>query len=128
MRDDRHPVLPDLFGPTPPVDRSVLPPSAPVETSEAAAAVIAPRAGTKRGMVYRRLVAAGLTGCTEEDLERQTGLDANTVRPRIWELCGKSKAFPYVFVEDSGQRRHTVKGCAAIVWVAVPHPYRIGRR
>lgn len=67
-------------------------PSVPVDTSEEAAAVIRPSASQIRDRVYSHLLACGVFGATEREIEGALALGGNTVRPRLWELEGNAPA------------------------------------
>lgn len=89
--------------------------NAPV-TSGAAAAAVAPKAGTLRRQVYDAYERA-TDGLTEEECQDATGLPSNTVRPRIWELRGQNgKGSMPAVLRDSGKKRKTKSGSWAVVW------------
>lgn len=70
------------------------------------------RAGTQRALVLGFLKAAGTWGATDDKIQRELDMPGNTERPRRREL---EKA---ELIVDSGRRRPTASGKAAIVWVA----------
>lgn len=82
-------------------------------TSRAAAAGIAPKAGTKRAQVLDFLREQGAAGATDEEMQRGIPMSANTQRPRRVELLAAK------LIEDSGMTRKTAGGDEAVVWVAV---------
>lgn len=82
-------------------------------TSSAAAEVIKPDCARLRNMVLGAIVAHGVIGATDEEIQLELGLAGDTERPRRREL---EKAH---LVVDSGQRRPTSSGRMAIVWRAV---------
>jgi hypothetical protein len=67
------------------------PPSRPVDTSQAAARVIAPAAGRIREQVYAAIVSRGGKGATRKELEGMTGMPAQSLTGRLWELEGKPR-------------------------------------
>ncbi len=81
------------------------------DTSRAAANRIAPKAGTKRWIVLDAILATP-DGLTDEQMQLSIPMSPNTQRPRRVELVEQG------LIKDSGQRRHTSTGDAAIVWVA----------
>ena len=83
------------------------------KTSRAAAAGIAPKAGTKRAQVLDFLRMAGEGGATDEEMQQCIPMNPNTQRPRRGELLADK------FIKDSGRTRKTVGGDDAVVWVAV---------
>lgn len=70
------------------------------------------RRATLRAMVFRALRERGSTGATDEELQQALRLQGNTERPRRRELEEVG------LVRDSGVRRKTQAGKAAVVWVA----------
>jgi len=64
-------------------------------------------------MFYRMVRGLELHGATSDELEQRSGLPHQTVSPRLWELHHKLG-----LIVDSGRRRPTVRGRAAIVYVA----------
>lgn len=79
-------------------------------TSIAAAREIEASAATLRGKVYRYLQARGKVGATDQEMQEALGMDPSTQRPRRVELVERS------LVEDSGDKRKTRSGRAAVVW------------
>jgi len=83
--------------------------------------------GPRQERVYRALVEAGLGGATNDELEARTGLPANVVTPRTYELRGCGEGNPWsddplvVPLRREGERvkRETEAGSKAQVWVAV---------
>lgn len=84
-------------------------------TSYGAARAIRGRAKTLRAKVFAFILQRGHLGATLQEMEQTLGMAGNTVRPRRIELEEKG------WVQDSGRRRPTDSGKAAIVWV-VPEP------
>lgn len=80
-------------------------------TSKAAHDQIQPSIGELHERIVRRLVDGGLT---DEELQERLGMAANTERPRRVELEEAGR------VIDSGQRRKTKSGRAAVVWILTP--------
>jgi len=86
------------------------PPDNGTQTSIAAAKAV-PDAATLRSCVLSAIVDAA-NGLTREEIEAATGLNGNTVRPRVWELVRAG------LVEPRGVRK-TQSGRAAAVMVRV---------
>lgn len=83
------------------------------DTSRAAAGRLAPlSAKTLRARVLRVIEAAGEAGRTDEELQDELQMAGSTQRPRRVELVEGG------YIRDSGQRRPTHSGRAAVVWVA----------
>jgi hypothetical protein len=80
------------------------------DTERGAAKAVAPRTGTGRFKVLAALVEHG--GMIDEEIAARTGLRHYTAAPRRKELVEGG------FVVDSGSRRKTTTGTAAIVWTA----------
>jgi hypothetical protein len=83
------------------------------ETSEAAAAAMAPRAGTIRERV---LSALRENPGTADEIAERIGEHFLSCRPRCSELAAK------FLIADSGIRRPNVGGKSAIVWQAISEP------
>lgn len=83
------------------------------DTERAAAIRVAPRTGTQRAKVLAFLQAAGPEGATDYELWHFAGIGARPHVPgtRREELI--AEGWPIV---DSGKRRKTDTGAAAIVW------------
>lgn len=81
-------------------------------TSKAAALSAEPQAGTKRAILLAFLRGRGLTGATDEEMQANVPMNANTQRPRRVELVQGH------FIEDSKRTRATIGGDQAVVWVA----------
>lgn len=79
-------------------------------TSRDAAADIKPHAATLRQRVLVYIAGRGAMGATSQEVELDTGLAGNTVRPRLCELRESG------CIEDSGTTRKTVSGRQATVW------------
>jgi hypothetical protein len=82
------------------------------DTSLAAAAAIRPTAATMRGQVLAAIVAAGVDGRTDDELQRELGLQGSSQRPRRIELQQAG------LIVQSGEVRKTASGRSAVVWVA----------
>jgi DNA-binding transcriptional ArsR family regulator len=82
------------------------------DTSHAAAADAAVNAATHRARALAELRAAGCLGLTDFELADRTGLQQTSIGKRRGELRDAG------LVRDSGQRRPSPSGSAAIVWVA----------
>ena len=97
-----------------PIRRAARPraPHSGAGTSEAAARGVEGDAAALRKAVLRFLLQRGSEGATDEEIQQGLGLRGDTQRPRRWELVGAG------LVRDSGQRRPTASGRAAVVWVA----------
>ena len=88
------------------------PPSVHGDTSESAAEAIKPHRASQWRRIHERLILAGWEGMTDQEIQRATGLDPSTERPRRGELVDAG------LVYDSGRKRRTVSGRRAIVWRA----------
>jgi len=84
-----------------------------VDTSIAAAEMVAGIAGPLRRMVYKTVHEAGGCGLTTDEIAAALRMPRYSVQPRTTELKHDRR------IRDSGQRRPNVSGCLAIVWVAV---------
>lgn len=80
-------------------------------TSRAAAAGVAPRAGTLRAAVLA-LLKATPGGLTDEEVQDALAMGPSTQRPRRVELVGQG------LVRDAGRTRKTRSGRSAVVWEA----------
>lgn len=80
------------------------------ETSIEARAKIEPKIGSLRRKVYELFINRGLTGLTDNEIEKYLHLDGNTVRPIRGSLVTDG------FVIDSGTTRDSDKGNRCIVW------------
>ena len=83
------------------------------KTSRASAERIEPKAGTKRAEVLEFLRARGPAGATDDEMQREIPMGANTQRPRRVELLAAR------LIRDSGIERNTAGGDPAVVWVAI---------
>ncbi len=81
------------------------------DTSKDAAKSIIGSATSLRRVVYDVIKCLG--GCTDEEIEVETGLTGSTVRPRRRELVLSGA------IVDSGERRKTRSGRTAAVHVVV---------
>ena len=93
-------------------------PGAAAETQRRAAESVYPATGTWRRRVLNAIVAAGLRGATDEELQQALGMNPSTERPRRVELVEQG------WIEDSGRRRPTRSGRFAVVWVSRQVPPR----
>lgn len=82
------------------------------DTSKQAALRIAPKTGTKRATVLAAITRSA-DGLTDEEMQQQIPMSANTQRPRRVELVEGG------FIRDSGRRRKTSSDDLAIVWERV---------
>ena len=76
------------------------------ETSIAAAERIRPDVDRARQRVLETIQKAGAYGCTRDEIARLTGMNPNTVRPRVVELRHAEK------IIDTDRKR---RGCRVIV-------------
>ena len=83
------------------------------QTSLEARAKIEPQIGTLRRKVFEFFINRGITGATDQEIERYLHLDGNTVRPIRGSLVKDG------FIIDTGTTRHNDKGNACIVWRSV---------
>ena len=81
-------------------------------TSRAAALSVEPKTGTQRAIVLAFLRGCGSSGATDEQMQAQIPLSANTQRPRRVELVQAR------LVVDSGLTRVATSGKDVVVWVA----------
>lgn len=81
------------------------------DTSEAAAASVAPDAATLRAMVFGAIKRSGPIGKTCAEIEDQLGMRHQTASARIRELVLSG------YLVDSGQRRKTPSNRDAAAWV-----------
>jgi hypothetical protein len=89
-------------------------------TSRAAALFADAAAPDRRVLLYAWLTGAfeprALKGGTDAEMQAAFGIGSQVQSPRRWELVNLG------LVEDSGQRRNTPAGHAAIVWRVVEPP------
>lgn len=83
------------------------------ETSKAAAESMRKCAAFQRGQVYDAICDAGVHGLTREEIEAETGLPGNSVRPRVVELIEGG------MIKSADEKRRTASGRRAEVLVAV---------
>lgn len=83
----------------------------PADTSDRAAAEIAPKAPTLRERVRRALLAHP-AGLTADEIAAHLGEDILSIRPRVTELRNTGTAI------DTGRRRENARGKRQIVWAA----------
>lgn len=69
--------------------------------------------GASRDQVLAYVTDCGTHGATDEEMQVQLSMGANTQRPRRVELVQRGR------LVDSGKTRRTVAGVAAVVWVAL---------
>lgn len=80
------------------------------QTSIEARAKIEPKIGTLRRKVYELFLNKGMSGLTDQEIEKYLHLDGNTVRPIRGSLVEDG------FVIDTGTIRKNDKGNNCIVW------------
>ncbi|MDB5688456.1 MAG: xanthine dehydrogenase accessory factor [Sphingomonas bacterium] len=89
------------------------------DTSRAAAAEIAPKAG--RLLLLALGVLERSNGLTADQVAARLGLSILSIRPRCTELSRLGK------IRDHGERRRNVSGKNAIAWAAI-QPSRLNRK
>lgn len=99
---DEYPA--ELYGGAPPHAKGV-------DTSRAAAESVRESSNVVRARVLALFEASGETGLTADEVAARLGVMHNTTSPRVRELALLEK------LVDSGRRRGTRSGRAAIVWV-----------
>jgi len=82
-------------------------------TSIAAAANILPRTGSLRRKVYEHILAQGLRGATDQEIENTLKIDGNTIRPTRLSLWKDG------YIIDTGTTRKNNNNNECIVWRAV---------
>lgn len=82
-------------------------------TSIAAAEMVLPKTGTLRRKVCEYIMAQGLRGATDQEIEKALNLDGNTVRPTRMGL------FKDGYIIDTGTTRKNKNNNDCIVWRAV---------
>ena len=97
------------------------PGSSGTDTSDEAAAELAPSLGRMQRMVQHAIAEAGLHGLTGDEIGERTGINKYTVRARTAELRKAG------VIGDSGQRRVNCTGRRAIVWVLHEHLAELGQ-
>lgn len=95
------PVL--FYGQDPPAQRHS-------RTSVAAAEAIRPSTNRLRQRVFDYIESRGADGATDQECQKDLGMDESTQRPRRWELAQAR------LITQAGTRR-TKSGRAATVWV-----------
>jgi hypothetical protein len=90
-------------------------------TSAAAAAAAAGDANRHRAAVFAAILAAGYDGLTRQEIERQTGLNGNTVRPRVVELANRGLIKP----SDEIRRNAGGRACEVLVSATLPAPVAV---
>jgi len=85
----------------------------PIGTSDVAAISIASRTPIQCSLVYAANRNAGAWGLTDEDEQVFSGDNVQSYTPRRRKLAIAG------LIRDTGERRKTVSGCDAAVWVAV---------
>lgn len=83
-----------------------------VDTSEAAAAAMAPKIGRLQRTTLQIVKNAGLRGITTNEIAELCDIDRGSVQPRTSELKLLG------LIRDSGYRRCNANGKKAIVWIA----------
>jgi hypothetical protein len=100
-----------LFSPAKSSRRSVTSPHNGTDTSRAAAAHIAPAAGSLCHRVFEFIASRGRRGATDHEIQSTLGLAGDTERPRrVW-LQREA------FIRAAGEKRMTPSGRSAAVWV-----------
>ncbi len=99
----------DLFGSVAPM--SMMPPLGKIDTSQAAAASIAPLAGELRQRVFNHIASCRGGGATADEIQLALRLPAQTVTPRCNELLQMKR------IVRSGLKRPTASGRLAHVYV-----------
>lgn len=79
-------------------------------TSIAAANNALPKTGSLRRKVYEYILAQGLRGATDQEIENTLRLDGNTVRPTRLSLIKDG------YILDTGTTRKNANGNECIVW------------
>ncbi len=97
----------------PPVDRNVTR-TGPQETSQEAARRALGRTGSQRRAIYEEIRSRGTDGLTCDEICVILQLLVQSATPAINTLARDG------WLKDSGLRRNTRSGNAAIVWVAIP--------
>jgi hypothetical protein len=97
----------------PPVDRNVTR-TGPQETSQEAARRALGRTGSQRRAIYEEIRSRGTDGLTCDEICVILQLLVQSATPAINTLARDG------WLRDSGLRRNTRSGNAAIVWVAIP--------
>lgn len=90
--------------------------SNPTTSYAAARKIRGEPAKSQRTMIFEKIKAAGVNGLTRDQIEHETGIGGDSVRPRIKELKAEHR------VTESGEQRATGSGRAAMVLVAVGAP------
>lgn len=115
-------VQPTLFSESPPLVYNGEPPCRKVDTSQAAAAKQKDRAPNIRAQILRFVRSQAEWGATAEDagnhLSHLRGLMPDTPCCRLSAAARLTELKLGGFIKDSGRRRRTKSGCAAIVWIA----------
>ncbi len=81
------------------------------DTSEDAAASMGVHLARLERVVFSHITKRGAHGCTDEELERATGLKHQSLCARRRMLVQRG------LVQDSGRRRVNLTGRSAVVWV-----------
>jgi hypothetical protein len=93
------------------------PPANVTPTSQAAAAKIAPTAGTLRAAVLAFITARGTAGATDEEMQLQIPMNPSTQRPRRQELQEAGLIRQKYDAASNAVTRETKSGRKAVVWV-----------
>ena len=101
------------------MDLFTLAPHSDADTSRAAAKAIVPHLERLEARVLDYLRSQGDFGATAEQIGESLNMAGSTVRPRLVALRAQ-RANRGPLVCDSGKRRRTRSGRAAIVWEIVP--------
>lgn len=101
----------DLFEPRPEPVVCAAPPTSGTDTSQAAADKQTPKKTERdRARIVEYLRREAGAGATDEQMQHDLNMPANTQRPRRVELVKAGR------VVDTGGRRETSTGSKAIVW------------
>ena len=92
-----------------------LPYAAGSATSRAAAVAMEDDAAAQREVVLGLIVAAGIHGMTRQELERETGLSGDSIRPRVWELTRSG----LLEASDEIRRSQAGRECQVLVAASV---------
>jgi len=83
------------------------------DTSQRAAQKAEPKSGTKKKVIYDLIVASGMFGVCDHEIEKALGWSHQTASASRNTLMNDG------WVIDSGHRRATDQGNDAIAWIAV---------
>ena len=95
------------------MDNSVIIANHAQRTSVAAAEKVLPRTGSLKRKVYEYILAQGMRGATDQEIEKTLQIEGNTVRPSRVGLIKEG------YIIDSGTTRKKHHNNDCIVWRAV---------